>query len=161
MIRFRILLFATLFPSLFWFPANAQRNNGSIWARVFDADGNPAYVTVELKKLGRVTLTDENGYLLLRGLPALKDTLIISSAGSKTYMRAVELQKGATINLGEIHLSFNVGQLQNIEVKGRTLHSYKSDYSFFGNKTETPIKDIPQSISTVTKELIMDKMELT
>lgn len=160
--RFRILLFAAFFtPTFLWLPALAQKNNGIISGRVIAVDGNPAYVTVELKKLKRLTETDENGYFLIRNLPSLIDTLLITSAGSKSYMRPVELEKGVTINLGDIYLSFNIGELQNIEVKGRTLHSYKSDCSFFGNKTETPIKDIPESISTVTKELIMDKMELT
>ncbi|MHA4808481.1 TonB-dependent siderophore receptor [Flavitalea flava] len=51
--------------------------------------------------------------------------------------------------------------LQSVEVLGRTEKSYKSDYSFFGTKTETPIIAIPQAISTITKELIKDKMVFT
>src|ERR1700744_5446020 len=51
--------------------------------------------------------------------------------------------------------------LQKGEITGSKSSSYKSNYSFFGNKTQTAILDIPQSISTVTKELIHDKMEFT
>jgi iron complex outermembrane receptor protein len=51
--------------------------------------------------------------------------------------------------------------LQKVEITGSTSLSYKSGYSFFGNKTQTAIIDIPQSISTITKELIHDKMEFT
>src|ERR1700733_6581411 len=51
--------------------------------------------------------------------------------------------------------------LQKVEITGSTASSYKSGYSFFGNKTQMAIIDIPQSISTITKELIHDKMEFT
>lgn len=51
--------------------------------------------------------------------------------------------------------------LQTVEIVGRTQKSYKSDYSFFGSKTETPNINIPQAISTITKELIKDKMQFT
>ena len=94
-------------------------------------------------------------------LPELQDTLMISSAESKTYMRPVSILQNETANLGEIHLTFNIGQLQDVEVRGRISHSYKSDYSFLGTKTQTALIDIPQSISTITKELIKDKMEFT
>lgn len=55
----------------------------------------------------------------------------------------------------------SVRTLQLVEVLGRTQKSYKSDYSFFGSKTETPVIGIPQSISAITKELVQDKMEFT
>src|SRR5208283_4500708 len=48
-----------------------------------------------------------------------------------------------------------------VEVTGRKEHSYKSDYSFLGTKTQTLQKDIPQSIATITKEQIEDEMDFT
>lgn len=139
----------------------AQKNNAIIKGRIISADGTPAYVTVELKNLKRITVTDNNGNFKLQNLPALEDTLLITSVDLKEFGQPIKLIKNEMLNIGEIHLSFNIHQLQDVEVKGRMAHSYKSDYSFFGNKTETPVKDIPQSISTVTKELIKDKMEFT
>ena len=139
----------------------AQKNTGSIKGRIIAVDGSPAYVTVELKNLRKITVTDNNGNFKLEGLPALKDSIIITSVESRIYSQAIALQKNEAANLGDVHLSINIRQLQDVEVRGRSGHSYKSEYSFFGNKTETLIKDIPQSISTVTKELIKDKMEFT
>lgn len=52
-------------------------------------------------------------------------------------------------------------QLVEVEIIGRRQKSYKSNYSFFGSKTETPVINIPLSISAITKELIKDKMEYT
>ena len=47
--------------------------------------------------------------------------------------------------------------LQTVEVIGRNEQSYKNTNSFIGTKTETPLKDIPQSIGYVTKELVRDQ----
>lgn len=141
--------------------ASAQKSNGSIKGRIFTAGGQPAYVTVELKKLKKTTVTDNNGNFKLLGLPPLQDTLVITSVEFKTYRQPITLQTNEAANLGNIHLTFKITQLQDIEVKGRILHSYKSDYSFLGTKTQTSLIDIPQSISSVTKELIKDKMDFT
>ncbi|URC11249.1 TonB-dependent siderophore receptor [Flavobacterium sp. B183] len=48
-------------------------------------------------------------------------------------------------------------QLQTVEIIGRSTKKYNSDYSFAATKTAALNKDIPQSISTITKELIADK----
>lgn len=48
-------------------------------------------------------------------------------------------------------------QLQTVEIIGRSSKKYNSDYSFSATKTASLNKDIPQSISTITKELITDK----
>jgi len=50
-----------------------------------------------------------------------------------------------------------INELQSVEIVGRSTKKYNSDYSFAATKTAALNKDIPQSISTVTKELIADK----
>ncbi|GAA0564567.1 iron complex outermembrane receptor protein [Chitinophaga japonensis] len=47
--------------------------------------------------------------------------------------------------------------LQSIEVVGRKVRNYQSDYSFAATKTAELNRNIPQSISTVTKELMADR----
>ncbi|MDP9040518.1 MAG: TonB-dependent receptor [Bacteroidota bacterium] len=126
------------------------------------ADGATAQgVTVFLKKSGRISSTNNKGIFAIDKLPAGTDSLVISSVGSNAFGQEVVLISGQSLNMGTIHLTRNVAQLQTVEINGRLSRLYKSDYSFFGAKTETPVKDIPQSISSVTKELIHDKMEFT
>ncbi|CAA9196108.1 Metal-pseudopaline receptor CntO [Flavobacterium bizetiae] len=48
-------------------------------------------------------------------------------------------------------------ELQTVEIIGRSSKKYNSDYSFAATKTAALNKDIPQSIATITKELIADK----
>lgn len=50
--------------------------------------------------------------------------------------------------------------LQEVEVMRRKESSYKNESSFSCTKTEMRVKDIPQSISSVTKELIEDRQAL-
>ena len=152
-----ILFFILLIPSL----AISQKSTGIINGRILTANGEPAYVTLELKKLRKRATTDMNGIFILQNLPAVEDTLVVTSVEFKPYKLPVKLTGEGETNLGDIHLNYKEGLLQNVEVRGQTIHSYKSDYSFLGTKTQTALSDIPQSISSITKEMIQDKMELT
>jgi len=156
--------FVCLLVTLFLFPSNAisQKPAGIIKGKILASDGNPAiYISVELKKLKRIVFTNENGVFIFQHLPALQDSLIVSSIESEIYNRKMKLNAGELMDLGIITLAYNVKQLQQVEITGRIASSYKSDYSFLGTKTQTALKDIPQSISSITKELIKDKMEFT
>ena len=156
--------FSIIFYILWLFVSSkvfAQKNNGSITGKIFSADGSPAYVTVELKKLKKLTVTDNDGNFKFLKLPALDDTLIITSVESQMHSLPVVLEKNKHKQLGTIRLAFNIAQLQDIEIKENTAHSYKSDYSFLGTKMQSASINIPQSISAITKELIRDKMSFT
>lgn len=133
-----------------------------IKGNVTGADGKPAVnVSIKLKSLKKATVTDNEGSFELKHLQAIKDTLLISYIGFKTLSYPVMLNTNETTDIGTIKLSYDVKQLKTVEVNGRAAKSYMSAYSFFGEKTEANLLDIPQSISNVTKELIKDKMELT
>jgi len=140
----------------------SQTGTCTIKGKIVDGDDKPLPgVVIKLKKLGLSGVTDQNGIFFLEKLPAERDTLIISYPGYKDLVIALILRKNQTLNLGAVNLGLKANQLQDVEINSRRTNSYKNDYSFFGNKTETLLIDIPQAISTVTKELIHDKMELT
>src|ERR1700689_828181 len=112
-----IFLATFLFNS---FITTAQKNSSSIKGRIFDAEGKPAAnINIELQKIKRIAVTDDNGFFILQHLPALKDTLIISSIDSKSTIREINLERDQTIDLGIIRLEYNVKQLQFVEIKGR------------------------------------------
>ncbi|MNK68640.1 Ferrichrome-iron receptor precursor [compost metagenome] len=56
-----------------------------------------------------------------------------------------------------IEIEAKRNELQTVEIVGRSTKKYNSDYSFAATKIAALNKDIPQSISTITKELIADK----
>jgi iron complex outermembrane recepter protein len=50
-----------------------------------------------------------------------------------------------------------IQELQTVEVVGRVDRDYQSDYSFSATKSAIRNQELPQSISTVTKELMADR----
>ena len=111
--------------------ANAQKAEGILKGKIITGDSKPAaFVTIELKKLNRLAFSDNNGFFVLNHLPAIKDSLIISSVESEVYSQEIQLEKPQTIDFGIIRLRESVPQLQTVEIAGTTKQSYKSDYSF-------------------------------
>lgn len=156
--------FVATVMSVIFFPNQlyAQSNRGVIKGRIISANGNAAVnLNVVLKRLNKNTVTDDNGYFIFQHLPAISDTLIFTSVEIKPLSLGVSISANQILDLGLIQVTDNVHDLESVEIRGRQGKSYKSDYSFFGNKTEARTIDIPQSISFVTKELIQDKMEFT
>lgn len=56
-----------------------------------------------------------------------------------------------------IEMESKRNELQTVEIVGRSTKKYHSNYSFSATKTASLNKDIPQSISSITKELISDR----
>lgn len=138
---------------------NGQENNGIIKGRVIDKEGKPSsFVNLELQKLKRIIFSNNDGFFSFTHLPVLHDTLVISSAEFKLFKQPVFASSDSITDLGTIQIHFNIPILQNAEIFSRPFYSYKNDYSFFANKVETPLKEIPQSVSTITKKLIADQM---
>lgn len=146
--------------SFFSFPLIAQKNC-IIKGRIIAASKEQANFTIELKNQHKITQSDGNGYFKLETFKPVVDTVLITSAESNTKKIPLNNLNGALIDLGTIYMEMNATKLDDIEIKGRLARSYKSDYSYLGTKTQTAITDIPQTISTITKELITDRMNFT
>ncbi|WP_046246728.1 TonB-dependent receptor [Hymenobacter terrenus] len=103
--------------------------------------------TVRLLGTDKGTATDADGKFSLDGA----GTLQVSSVGFKTTTARAR-QRFFTIELVP-----EAAELQSVEVVGRAVRDYASEYSFSATRTAALNKDIPQSIGTVTKELIADR----
>ncbi len=156
------LVFLFCFTFLSPFKCYSQNSASVIKGRIVDAGGYPQTdVVLKLKKLGNVATTDKKGFFHFEKLPAIHDTLIILSTDYKGFIIGIILHDGQVLDMGTINPALKANQLQDVEINGRRANSYKSDYSFFGNKTETPLVDLPQAISTVTSQLIKDQMDFS
>jgi len=83
--------------------------------------------------------------------------LEVSFLGYNTYRTAIDLKGSSNYSMGNIFLEENQQELQTIEVLGRIQKDYTSDYSFSATKIAIANKELPQSLSVVTKELIDDR----
>ncbi len=140
----------------------AQKPRAGLKGWVVSKNGKPAsLLAISLLRVKKSTMTDKSGFFLLKELTGGPDTLIITDPDGAIYKHFVEIQSSGITNIDTIRIANTAIQLQKVEIIGRKSHAYKSDYSFFGDKTQTPVTDLPQAISTVSSELIKDKMEFT
>lgn len=100
------------------------------------------------------TTTDHQGNFSL-SVPKTTLTIKFSYVGYITASRNINLNKEkATIN---VSLSPTKSDLQQVEITGRKEKTYKNTATFIGSKSEILLKDLPQSVSYASKELIADQ----
>lgn len=101
------------------------------------------------------TITSASGEFVFENLSAGKFRLTVSSVGYENYTL------GGMLNEYEkqvdVILQVAANQLQGVEIVGRARKDYTSDYSFSATKIAIKNKELPQAMSTVTKELIADR----
>ncbi|WP_080054236.1 TonB-dependent receptor [Spirosoma aerolatum] len=124
-------------------------NAQAITGKIVDATtGDPVVgATVKLLTTNQGTVTDTSGQFILNG----SGTLQVSFVGFKT-LTAKTRDRFFTLELVP-----ETAELQTVEVVGRVAKDYTSDYSFSATKIAALNKDVPQSIGTVTKELMADR----
>lgn len=77
--------------------------------------------------------------------------------GFDPFVKSYTFPENRNYDLGTIMLTEYTQELQTVEVTGRLDRDYNSDYSFSATKTAIKNKELPQSLSTVTKELMADR----
>ena len=112
-------------------------------------------VTVLLKNTKLGTTTNQDGFYSIQNIPTGEYELIFRSIGLNTKIQKVSLVEGKN----ELNLTLTEvpTDLQTIEVTGRKETDYKNAVSYIGSKSATLLKDLPQSVSYVTKEIMADQ----
>jgi iron complex outermembrane receptor protein len=100
----------------------------------------------------KTTITDTKGSFEFSDLSGQNYKLTISSIGFETYNQEASVNQTLSIILETFETL-----LQDVEVLGRAHKDYNSDYSYSATKIAIKNKELPQALSTVTKELIADR----
>lgn len=103
--------------------------------------------------------TNDKGFYELHNVPVGKQTIVFSYLGFQTLKIRTDVApnlSGTHTHL-DVQLSEELTALQEVEVIGRKESSYKNTNSFIGTKTASALKEVPQSVGYVTKELILDQ----
>ena len=132
-----------------------------ISGQITDNNGNPineAIITVKGQK--RAVRTKGNGYFTLSKLPSGETTILVHAIGYATQQRTLQLSNRSYTGVN-FALQERSDALPTVDVMGRREQSYKNSVSFVGTKTATALKDVPQSIGYVTKELVLDQGAIT
>jgi iron complex outermembrane receptor protein len=135
----------------------AQDNAGSLKGRIIGTDNKPAQsASVGLLGTNRGAMSNHNGYYYIPNITAGNYTVVITGIGYQKVAKEITIKAGQTLQLN-VTLNDDVQQLQSVEITGRKEKTYKTKATFIGNKTETDIKDLPQSVSYASKELMADQ----
>ena len=137
--------------------AKNENDFGGIKGKVITNDNKAAAdVTVIIKSTRNGTLTDENGAFEFSRLKTGEYLLQISLTGYETIEQIVTVSKNK-ISSVSFQLKLSDKQLQEVVVTSTKSKGYKIDISSLATKTPVALKDIPQSVNYITKELIQDQ----
>ena len=132
-----------------------------ISGQITDNNGNPiSEATISVKGMKRAVRTKGNGYFTLSELPSGETTIVVHAIGYAAQQRTLKLTNKSYQGVDFV-LQERSDALPTVDVMGRREQSYKNSVSFVGTKTATALKDVPQSINYVTKELILDQGAIT
>lgn len=115
-----------------------------------------AGATITVLKTNQHTATDHHGQFILSTLAEGTYDIRINAIGYKTIKQKISIDPAHPITLA-FPMSRAEESLQTVEIYGRKEKSYRNTQSFIGSKTETKLRDLPQSVSYATKELIADQ----
>jgi len=115
-----------------------------------------ATVVLKSKSLNRSVMTDEHGTFHIPGVEKGAYHLSVHHVGYAPHVEAIVIGDPMPDTL-HVQLVGQAIQLQTVEIIGRSARKYNSDYSFSATRIAAMNKDIPQSIATITKELIADR----
>ncbi|MEM8566806.1 MAG: TonB-dependent receptor [Bacteroidota bacterium] len=148
----KIILIGIFFTAL----GNATAQDGFVTGTVEDAKGESvAFANVLIEQLKTGSSTDANGSYRI-SLPPGEYDVQVSAIGFATQRQKVSIQAGSTSTLNFV-MSEDITNLQTVEIFGVRDRGYANNFSFIATKTATPLEDVPQSVSYVTKELALDQ----
>ncbi|WP_293937542.1 TonB-dependent receptor [Sphingobacterium sp. UBA5996] len=115
-----------------------------------------AGATITVLKTNQHTATDHHGQFILPTLSKGTYDIRINAIGYKTIKQKISIDPAHPFTM--TFPMFRAEEaLQTVEIYGRKEKSYRNTQSFIGSKTETKLRDLPQSVSYATKELIADQ----
>ncbi len=126
---------------------------------IVDAKNTPIIgATISLKNTANTfeKLTDNSGQFEINA-PSGNYNFEVRYLGFQAYKNTIEVSEGTPLDIGTITLAEGTEQLQSVEVVGRARTDYNSDYSFSSTKVAIKNRELPQAVSTITKELMNDR----
>jgi len=134
----------------------AQSQSATLRGTITDNNGIAlAGINVQIEGLAS-TQTDVQGHYAFGNLKPGKVGIHVSGTGFEHRHLNLTIT-GGQANVQNVTVTHANQALQQVEILGNKKSSYRSDYTFGATKTATYLKDIPQSVSVVTKELIADR----
>lgn len=131
---------------------------GSVSGKVLDKDGRALVgISVSMGSIGKGDVTGLDGSFRISQIPYGTYVLLVKGLGLEEKKIPLTLNEHTEHVQLEIKLNRVSHAMQEVLVTGRKETNYVNDYSFVGTKLQSRVVDVPQTISSVTKELIEDQ----
>ncbi|CCH51241.1 Ferric-pseudobactin M114 receptor pbuA [Fibrisoma limi BUZ 3] len=166
--RYVYLLHLLLLTSLssFAITPDDDKPRATVRGSILTADSQPAeYVTVVLtdsrsgkKRYGM--LTDPRGQFTIK-VPAGMYTLTATVVGYENKAIEVEAEAGQTIQVPAIILNETAKQLQEVVVSTQRVGAYTEKISEIGTRMPGRLRDVPQSIQVIGRQILQDRQVQT
>ncbi|WP_220399540.1 TonB-dependent siderophore receptor [Filimonas effusa] len=148
-----------LFLMLFYFSITRcfSQHTAELRGDIFDnGERALAGVSVVLKGVSVYTVVSgEKGDFVFHNIQPGEYRLYASRTGFANYEQKIRVKdKDQFIH---IYLASQANELQSVEITGHRRKAYKLNETYIGSKGGMNIKDLPQSVSYATKELMLDQ----
>ncbi|MFD1001546.1 TonB-dependent siderophore receptor [Ohtaekwangia kribbensis] len=150
------LLTLVLFSTIFSYTFSQIRVTGKIVDQAQNVIPGAAVSVMHEDRKEGVTSDATGIFSIELSRPGIYD-VEIRSLGFDPFITTYTFSESKLYDLGVIVLTVYTQELQTVEVIGRADRDYNSEYSFSATKTAIKNKDLPQALSTVTKELMADR----
>lgn len=147
---------ASLIVILF-FTTITYSQNTTINGKVTNLFGDPiASVNIAVLNSSKGAVSSKSGKFQIKNLQKGTYTILASYVGYFDVKKTITLKENETVNV-IFELKQQSTQLQAVEIIGRKAKTYDNKIAFSATKTATSIKNTPQTISYVTKEVMDDQ----
>ena len=132
--------------------------NATIKGKITNSSGKAAeFLTVQVKELNVGVQSDETGEYKIENIKAGSYSLVISGIGIQKKIIPFVINSTEKIYAIDLVVEEAIGKLDEVIVSGYRERTYRNEMSVAAAKSTIPLKDLPQSVSYVTKELIIDR----
>ena len=132
-------------------------DQGSIVGVVRTTDGQPGpFVSVALEGTSLGTTTDEQGRFRLDRVPVGNYTLVVQGVGFAMQRQPVTVTANQRVE-ADVQLATTATDLAEVQVTGRSYTAYKRDATNIATRSETPLRDIPQSVQVLPEAVLRDQ----
>lgn len=146
-----LILFSLLFP------AALVAQTGSLSGKIVDITDQPLEgVSLSLVNTKQTALTNSEGLFSLPAIAPGTYTVLFSYVGKETQKENIVVQAGVTTTLN-LQLDASTANLSEVVVRATNNRRYIRTTSEFASRQNIPLRDLPQSVQPIPRQVILDQ----
>ena len=154
-------IYILVFSMLALTSLKAQTNNGSIQGTLQNNKQEPiAGISVQIADTKQGFVTDDDGFFIIKNIPAGNYTLIFSGIGYKISKQNISVKAGEKTNI-DFKLNEATKELEPVTIKANAARKYIRNSSTSGTRLPLSLVETPQTIQVITNEIIKDQQAQT